>query len=246
MRLISLCAGKGTRLLPVTADRPKPLAPIGDDLTIFDLNAFSAAASLLIDEIVAVIGYKSAFFETYIDEREYPIPITTVRNTQFDSTGPIYSISRALQTVGGHDFIVQNGDTIFSRLFFDQVVEQFDEQSVTVVVSRPDEYDDDAMKVILDEGEFSSVGKSVSSVPDAISAGFVAIRGSYCRKLFEQVMQAVFEEDGTQSKRHWHSLLNDLNQLGAPIDVVEVDNSTWKEIDTVEDLEEAKSIDGLY
>lgn len=193
-----------------------------------------------IDEVTAVIGYEAEKFSCFIDERAYQLPVQTIRNENYESTGPIYSLHLGLNAVEGCETIIQNGDTIFTKAFYRQIAGDLG-NGITIVISRPNDYTGDDMKVIENKGNFSRVGKEVEANPSAISAGFVSVRGQQSHEVVSTTVQEALNEEGVSTKRYWHSILNELSTSGVPINLTEVDVDSWMEIDTVEDLEAAKA-----
>ena len=74
MQAVVLAAGKGTRLRPLTEDKPKVLVEVNDKPLIEDVfdNLIEVGAT----EFIAVVGYqKEQIIERYGDEYE-GVPIT--------------------------------------------------------------------------------------------------------------------------------------------------------------------------
>lgn len=101
---IILAAGKGTRLRPLTNEKPKCMVPVdGKPMLERQLDLLTKCG---IEDIVVVTGYLE---EEISDHR-----ITKVHNPDFDTTNMIYSLFCAEEYLGG-DVIVAYGDIIYSE-----------------------------------------------------------------------------------------------------------------------------------
>lgn len=102
-----LAAGKGTRMLPLTADRPKPLLSVGNDTLLgYQIQRLVAAGA---EKIVVNAAYLGEQVEQYIaDKTPWPVPITVSRESEpLETAG---GINHALPHLGGKPFILANGD----------------------------------------------------------------------------------------------------------------------------------------
>lgn len=240
MKQIILAAGKGTRLRPLTADDPKPLVTVSDGESIFDINVDASERVGSIREAVVVVGYEADRFRSAVRARSGDVPISLVENERYDSTGPVYSLSRGLDAVGDDDFVVQNGDTIYAPDAL-RAVTGFDADGIRVAVSPAEEFSPDDMNLALADGRLEEVGKTIAAEPEAESAGLVGVRGEAYREAFADAVETLLE---SESRVYWHDVLNELTARGVVVETVEVDADAWAEIDTVEDLERARAIHG--
>ena len=108
MKAVVLAAGEGTRLRPLTEDRPKGMVDVAGKPIL--THCFEQLAALGADEFVVVVGYrKEAIIEHYGDEFE-GTPITYAH--QREQRG----LAHALLTVEKHvddEFMLMLGDQIF-------------------------------------------------------------------------------------------------------------------------------------
>lgn len=109
MKAVVLAAGKGTRLRPLTDNKPKGLVKV-DGAPILT-HCFEQLAELAVDELVIVVGYrKQDIIEHYGDEFE-GVPITYIHQQKQKG------LAHALLTAETHiddDFILMLGDNIFN------------------------------------------------------------------------------------------------------------------------------------
>ena len=103
-RALILAAGEGTRLRPITNDRPKCLVPLVGE-TILSRQA-RCYRRLGIEKIHVVTGYRSDQVEA--------LGFETTVNTEFDSTNMVTSLFKATNFIeGGGDLIISYGDIVF-------------------------------------------------------------------------------------------------------------------------------------
>ena len=119
MKAVILAAGEGTRLHPLTEDKPKALVEVGDTPLIEDV--FDNLADIGIDEFVVVVGYmKEQIIERYGDEYQ-GIPITYAH--QREPKGLAHALLQAEPHIDD-DFVLMLGDNIFRANLEDVVNRQ--------------------------------------------------------------------------------------------------------------------------
>ncbi len=124
MKAVVLAAGKGTRLRPLTNDKPKGMVEVADKPLL--THCFEQLAELGADEFVVVVGYlKESIIEHYGDSFD-GIPITYTH--QREQKG----LAHALLMVEEHiddDFMLMLGDNIFNANLQDVVRRQAEDRA---------------------------------------------------------------------------------------------------------------------
>ena len=124
MKAVVLAAGEGTRLRPLTEDKPKALVEV-DGRPILE-HCFDRLIELDAEELLVVVGYqKQKIIEFYGDTYE-GIPITYAH--QREPKG----LAHALLTVEEHvdgDFMLMLGDNVFDANLADVVNRQQEERA---------------------------------------------------------------------------------------------------------------------
>lgn len=95
-RAVILAAGFGSRMVPATLDRPKPLVTVGG-VRIID-TLLDALVAVGITDITIVRGYKKESFDVLLEK--YPF-LTFVDNDIYDKTNNISSAMAALDKIDG-------------------------------------------------------------------------------------------------------------------------------------------------
>lgn len=120
LQAIVPAAGRGSRLRPLTDDRPKGLVPIGDR-PLLD-HVFEAIVDLGVDRLVVVVGYLGTMIVDHYGESVRGVPITYV--VQEEPRGLAHAIGRAAGAIEREgSVIILNGDNVV-RGNLERVVER--------------------------------------------------------------------------------------------------------------------------
>lgn len=119
MKAVVLAAGEGTRLRPLTAEKPKGMVEVNGKPIL--THCFEQLAELDVSELFVVVGYKKEVIIEHYEDEFRGIPITYTH--QREQAG----LAHALLTVEEHideDFILILGDNIFQANLSDVVARQ--------------------------------------------------------------------------------------------------------------------------
>ncbi|MFB6074847.1 MAG: bifunctional sugar-1-phosphate nucleotidylyltransferase/acetyltransferase [Haloarculaceae archaeon] len=108
MQAVILSAGEGTRMRPLTANRPKPMLPVADRPLV--AHTADAAVDAGADELVFVVGYESDDVREHFGEAYRDVPVTYV--TQEEQAGTADAVRQARDHLEGQ-FAVLNGDNLY-------------------------------------------------------------------------------------------------------------------------------------
>ena len=108
MRGVVFAAGEGTRMRPLTDDRPKGLVEVAGKPLL--THCFETLLGLGVDELLVVVGYRGEQIREYYGERFEGTPITYAE--QAERTGLAHAALAAEPHVDG-DFLAMNGDNVF-------------------------------------------------------------------------------------------------------------------------------------
>jgi mannose-1-phosphate guanylyltransferase len=104
-----MCGGEGTRLRPLTFERPKPTIPLLNKPSIVHLVEHVAREGF--SEIVITLGYKGTDIEEVLgDGRAYGVHIDYVRDKK--KVGTAGSVKNAEEYFGNKTFMVIGGDHV--------------------------------------------------------------------------------------------------------------------------------------
>lgn len=116
MNGVVLAAGEGTRLRPLTADRPKGLVRVAGRPLLS--HALDALVGVGVDRLVIVVGYRGDDIVEHYGDSYRDVPVTYA--WQDDRLGTAHALQQALPLDG--TTVVLNGDNV-CRANLDAVVE---------------------------------------------------------------------------------------------------------------------------
>jgi glucose-1-phosphate thymidylyltransferase len=152
MKAVVLAAGQGTRLRPLTDDKPKALVDVAGRPILS--HCFDRLLELDTDELLVVVGYKKEkLIEYYGDEYE-GVPITYAH--QREPNG----LAHALLTVEEHiddDFILMLGDNIFDANLADVVNRQQEDRADAAFLVEAVPYEEASRYGVCDTNEYGEI-----------------------------------------------------------------------------------------
>ena len=240
MKVIILSAGQGTRLLPLTADRPKCLIPVqGKTVLEWQIDELHRAG---IDNITVVVGYNAPMVEALLADRYGPGRVRTRCNADYASTDNLVSCW-LVRDLMDEDFILLNGDTLFTGGIVERLLAA-PAAPVTVTVHCKAAYDADDMKVSLDGDRLLHVSKDIPlDQVHGESIGMILFRGEG---------PALFR-DGLERARadracNWRWFLSVIDQLAGSgvVRTCLTGGLPWCEIDYPADLDVARQVMADY
>lgn len=108
MQAVIPAAGKGTRLRPLTANRPKVMVEIAGEPLL--THVFRTLLDTGIEEFVVIVGYELDAIISHYGEEFRGVPITYVH--QREQRGLAHAVLQAAPHIDGQ-FVVLNGDNVF-------------------------------------------------------------------------------------------------------------------------------------
>src|SRR6056297_750274 len=115
---VVLAAGEGTRMRPLTAEKPKSLVEVAGQPLLS--HGFDALLSVGVERLVVVVGYRGDDIVDHYGDSYRETPIEYV--TQADQLGTAHALQRAMPVVEA-PFVVLHGDNV-CRANLEAVVER--------------------------------------------------------------------------------------------------------------------------
>ncbi len=235
MNLIILAAGIGRRLYPLTKDTPKSLLDLGDGSTLLDKQLEIAAQHDEIDKVYVISGYRTEQIEARLEEHKHKLDVDVIFNPFFDVSNNLISLWCAHHLLLGEDFLVSNGDNIYKSHVYGKIIEG-NKEGIHLVIDYKDEYDDDDMKVLLQDGSIKRVSKKIPvDEAQAESVGFIRVTGEASRKTFYNMLMSMVK-DLDRRDEFWLEVFNCLIKAGVPVSPIEIDEHDWGEMDYHPDI----------
>jgi len=238
-KAIILSAGQGSRLGHLTDDRPKCLIEF-NGRTLLD-RQLDALAANGVEEAVVVTGFRDDQIEAALKRRGDRGPsVRTVYNPFYKVADNLGSLFVAKQEIDG-DVLVWNGDTLVSNALMARVVGNRDREGICVTIDRKDGYDEDDMKVVVDDaGGLQAIGKRLDlDEVNAESIGLLAFRGSGASTFRQAIERAIRTSEGTTI---WYlRVIHQIAQEG-PVWTLDISGEEWGEVDFPEDVASAEAL----
>ncbi len=237
MKAIVLSAGQGKRLLPLTESAPKCMLPVDGDRSILEIQLQTLAACG-IERATVIVGFGAEHVERFLSTTPIAgMAVETIYNPFFSSSDNLATCWLARHLME-QDFILLNGDTLFEEPVLGHLLDG-PEGPITVSIDHKSSYDDDDMKVSIDDdGRMLAIGKTLK--PETVngeSIGMLHFAGSGPR-LFRDALERTIRSP--EALRAWYlSVINDLAQENA-VGTVSVHGLWWREVDAPEDLEDVR------
>jgi choline kinase len=240
MRMIILAAGQGTRLRPLTDDRPKCLVPLaGKPLLEWQIETAHAAG---IKDITVICGYRADQLAKY--------PVTLVPNPDFETTNMVRSLFCARDHFSD-GFLMSYGDIVYSAAVLRTLLDAREDIGVAVDQGWRaywEERSEDPLKDaetlrIRPDGSLAEIGQRPKSL-DEIQAqyiglvnfgtkGITSLTGTYDG--LEKSEGNPFGGPRTLDQLYMTDLLQGLIGQGERLGAVII-NRGWAEVDNPRDL----------
>jgi choline kinase len=232
---VVLVAGIGSRLRPITDDRPKALVDVGGE-TILG-RTVRLLASYGVRRVVLATGYREDAVRAAMQGA--PVVVEYCRNPEFDRTQNSVSLALCRTALGSEAFFKLDGDVVFQR----QVLERLDECSaeLAVAVDAGRTLDAEAMKVTVSGLSISAFGKGIELAKSAgESIGIERIAGGASAPLFDALDRTIA---GGETNLYYEDVYSRLIAAGTlRAEAVPVRDLPWTEVDDFNDLERAREL----
>ena len=236
---ILLSAGQGSRMLPLTAERPKCLIDFsGKSLIAWQVEMLARGGVRRID---VVTGFMTDLVDAELAAiRDPRVTITTRFNPFYKVADNLGSCWIAREAMEG-DFLILNGDTLVGEDIVAKV-QAGSEWPIAVTVDIKPAYDSDDMKVTCDPatGRLDRIGKTLTAAEtNAESIGFLAFRGEGAA-LFRNAVRAAMRTP--QGVEHWYLKVIDSLAPTGNVGTLSIEGLGWGEVDFLNDIEVATKL----
>ncbi|MBY9002615.1 MAG: NTP transferase domain-containing protein [Candidatus Lokiarchaeota archaeon] len=132
MKAVILAAGKGKRLRPITATKPKPMIPLaGKPLLEHTVLSLKNAG---IDHVLIITGYKEEAIKDYFKDGIDKVGIKISYITQTEHLGTAHATNYARNFVKNDEFLLMYGDILVDEQVFKDVIELFKKHDLDGVI----------------------------------------------------------------------------------------------------------------
>lgn len=158
-KALILAAGLGTRLAPITNDRPKSLVPVnGKPILLKQIENLKQNG---IEDITIVSGYKADVLERAVHDK-YP-EIRIVESADYATTNNMYSAYLGIQSMfpDGNitPFYLMNADVFYDASVIAAMEKDSRQNLIVVDMGR---YIEESMKVVEKDGKLVAISKQIT------------------------------------------------------------------------------------
>lgn len=238
MKMIILAAGQGTRLRPLTNEKPKCMVeykqkPIIDYILEVANN---------ITDIAIVCGYKAEVLKEYLEGKE----LVFFTNEQFEKTNMVSTLFKAKEFMDD-DLIISYADIVYKQEVLEKLIASQDDFSVVVDrkwkdlwLQRMDNPLNDAETLKVFCGNIIEIGKKPNSYDDIEGQyiGLIKIKKSIIRQVINYYES--LDNNGLYDGKDFHNMYMTsfiqmiINNL-FDVKPVFIDGG-WVEVDSIDDL----------
>jgi choline kinase len=245
MKVIILAAGIGSRLMPLTNDRPKCMVKLLDDALIE--RQIKIFRSYDINDITIVTGYKNEVID---------MPnVNYVNNPNYETTNMNESLFCALKP-SNSSVLVTYGDIVFEPKIVQQMLEITNDIRLAVRINWKEYYQNrtmhplsEAENVLIENGRILETRKNISKALENQQIGeflgIMMLSSEQIKILLERYSDLKKNHTGTfHSSSSLHmayltDMLQEMIDFGVRINPVFAEGK-WFEIDTLEDIKNAE------
>jgi choline kinase len=236
MKLVILVAGVGSRLRPLTDDRPKCLVEVGGK-SILQRFLEGAEEAGAFNEVVLITGYLHEQIAAFVDEwsRTHQTPVRLVHNERYDETNNGYTLLCAQEFLQD-GFVLTDGDLLLDHEILRRVATHPESH---LAVDMQSKLDEEAMKFVLNEqGHVTELSKEIT-VERGLgeSIGLCKMNAADVPGIVRHLAQLV--EQG-ELNEYYERAFQELIREGWQLGVVDVGDLRWVEVDDHNDLQRAQ------
>jgi choline kinase len=230
---VILAAGVGSRLRPLTLDRPKALVDVGGESILARAIRLLRAAG--VDDLVVATGYREDAIQKELSRLS--VRATLCPNPDYESTQNSVSLALCRDSLRGKSFFKLDGDVVFQPEVLERLA--LSDAELDVAVDSRRALDEEAMKVSAKGGQILCFGKGIA-IRDAYAEtiGIERLDASAGERVLTSITERVAAGIRDRYYEDFYSRLVEAGELRAT--AVEVGDLPWSEVDTFEDLERAR------
>lgn len=230
---VILAAGIGSRLQPLTLDRPKALVDVGGESIL--ARAIRLLHGFGVSDIVIATGYREDAIRAELSRLS--VRATLCPNPEFASTQNSVSLALCRDQLRGKSFFKLDGDVVFQPEVLARLASSDGELAVAVDSRRG--LDEEAMKVSANGTRILHFGKGIPLAEAyAETIGIERLDAGAGERVLALISEQVAAGIRDRYYEDFYSRLVEAGDVAAT--AVEVSDLPWSEVDNFEDLERAR------
>jgi CDP-L-myo-inositol myo-inositolphosphotransferase len=240
MKALIIAAGKGSRLESLTKGEPKPLVRLLG-LSLIE-RVMLTARRAGIDEFVIIIGYLGEKIKKkLVNGDRYGVRITYIENKEWEKGNGV-SVLKAKESLN-ENFVLLMSDHIFDVRIIRKLIDYDIKSSVVLAADRKKPLPGDT-KVLEKDGRIADIGKNIEK-SNCIDTGIFLCSP----RIFSYIEESVKERKTelahgiAKAAKNRDAEIFDITQINPYIPSMRKETKAfWVDIDTKEELIEAKNI----
>lgn len=233
MKAVILAAGVGSRLKPITDEKPKTLVKVnGKPILGYAIDAIQKVG---INDVILCVGYRASQIIEYCQITYPNINFIFIENKNYYETNNMYSLYLARDFLD-EDILLMNGDVIFEQ----EIVKRLVEQKTTSIAVDKSRYLEEAMKIIVKDDLIRGISKEIlpyESYGCSIDVYKILKKDL---NIIKKEMHKIIEVE--KKLNQWtevmlDNLFRNKKLVAKPLDIKD---NKWFEIDDCEDLKQAE------
>jgi choline kinase len=234
---ILLVAGMGSRLRPLTDDRPKCLLEVGGEPLLVRL--LRQLGGLGVERVVLATGYLSAVLEAVLQPYDGLPQLIVAPNRAYETTNNAESLRVAMNHLEGRSFLLCDGDVLLRDDRALALLARDPRANVLTMIAR-DDLGEEEMKIVADSETGQIHGLSKKLDPQQCHGESLGLQkvGGPTLAILAARLEAMSEAE--RASAYYEDIFAALIEQGHRFYALPVAAEGWTEIDTVEDLEAAR------
>jgi len=231
MKAVVLAAGKGTRLRPLTEDKPKVMVEVDDKPLL--THSFEQLLELGAEELIVVVGYQKQDIISHFGDEFESVPITYTH--QREQKG----LAHALLTAEEHvedDFMLMLGDNIFRANLEDVVKRQREQRTDAAFLVEEVPWEEASRYGVCDTNDYGEIVEVIEKPEDPPSNLVMTGFYTFSPAIFHA---AKLVQPSDRGEYEISDAIDLLLQSGRTIDAIRLDG--WRiDVGYSEDRDEAE------
>lgn len=227
MKGIILAAGKGTRLEPLTLEKPKGLLQIGNE-TILD-RLVSQFQECGIKDILIVVGHQKEIIKQHFGDSVRYSNYTGFENT--NNLHTLWSIKEELND----DVLITFADLILHKMIIKNLIKLNNDITMAIDTSQ---VLDSTMRVSINSDRIKNITTTSVVEADGNFIGIAKINKNGCKILKEEMASLI----NSHFQDYYTIAIDKIARKGIRVNYFDTKDLLWREVDTKTEYDEVISI----
>ena len=233
---VILAAGIGTRLHPLTFDKPKCMITVaGQPILEHQLRAYEKAG---FGKVYVIGGFRADAIKAWLATRSGTLAIELIENREFDVTNNMFSLFLLRDKMQGRPFFLSNGDVVFDSAALN-LFKDTDADGSAIFIDKSI-FNEESMKIVVDASDHvRGISKRYTkSEAFAVSIDLYRFSADGSQRLFQE-MDRIIVQKGERNQWTEVALDHVLQAGGYDFRPIDLGGLPWVEVDNMADLAQA-------